>query len=264
AVTKLDLSGFDTSRVKDMDHMFNGCNALETIIVSETFRTTSVTSNSSSMFFGCFKLVGGAGSKVENDHLDVTYARIDKGTARKGYFTACVAQPTVEIKPVFGGRTVTFKCADSDAEIYYNFGSSRITTSCDHVRAGETVFIDEAMWGDRAAMFFRAHKNERWSELSKWGVLNVQLDQPKIVQSGKKTDNKVKIYTQAKDSYIVYTTDGTIPSVIEGSNRLIVKNGTIIWGTSGVVSVPRGRTVRAIAIRCGLVTSYVTSYTNVY
>ena len=262
AVTKLDLSGFDTSRVKDMDHMFNGCNALETIIVSETFRTTSVTSNSSSMFFGCFKLVGGAGSKVENDHLDVTYARIDKGTARKGYFTACVAQPTVEIKPVFGGRTVTFKCADSDAEIYYNFGSSNINTSCRHIKPGESIFLSEPMTGNKAAMYFKAYKNDTWSDLGKWGVLNVKIAAPLIVKSGPASANRYKIYTQTKNSYIIYTTDGSEPSIEEGIQQLQIKNGKIIWGTSGVITVSEGATIKAIADRSGLVTSEVLEYTD--
>ncbi|MBP5581784.1 MAG: chitobiase/beta-hexosaminidase C-terminal domain-containing protein [Ruminococcus sp.] len=113
-------------------------------------------------------------------------------------------------------------------------------------------------------MYFKAYKNGQWSDVAKWGVLNVQLDKPIIVQSGKKSDNKVKIYTQAKDSYIIYTTDSTIPSVNEGANKLTVKNGTIIWGTSGVITVPKGGTVRAIAVRCGLVTSYVATYYDVY
>ena len=266
----LDLTYLDTSNVDDMDHMFGHDFMLKTVRVSDRWKTSAVTT-SNLMFEDCYSLVGGAGTEFNKDHVDYEYARIDRGTSAPGYFTASgaaagssVPKPTVEIKPVFGGRTITFNYSDSSAEIYYNFGSSDITTSCSHVKAGQTVFVKEALWGTKAAMYFKEYKNGQWSDVAKWGVLNVQLDKPIIVQSGKKSDNKVKIYTQAKDSYIIYTTDSTIPSINEGTNKLTVKNGTIIWGTSGVITVPKGGTVRAIAVRCGLVTSYVATYYNVY
>ncbi|MBQ5310639.1 MAG: chitobiase/beta-hexosaminidase C-terminal domain-containing protein [Oscillospiraceae bacterium] len=171
------------------------------------------------------------------------------------------AKPTVTIKTAFGGRTVTFNCSDTSAEIYYKFGSSDIDTYCDHVRAGGTVFLDKPMSGSKAAMYFRAY-NGKWSPVGKWGVLNVQIAKPMIAQSGSKSANNFKIYTQTKNSYIIYTLDGTTPSVNEGKQKLSVRNGRIVWGTSAVVNIPKGRTVKAIAIRNGLVTSGVMTYTN--
>ena len=171
------------------------------------------------------------------------------------YEANTVAKPTVTIKTAFGGRTVQFNCADTNAEIYYRFGTSTITTACDHVKAGETIFLDRPMTGNDAAMYFKAYKNGVWSPLAKWGVLNVQIAAPIITQSGAKSDNNYKVYTQTKDSYIIYTLDGTDPAIEEGTQKLKVTNGRIIWGTSGIVHVPAGKTIHARAIRCGLVTS---------
>ncbi|MBQ7990306.1 MAG: chitobiase/beta-hexosaminidase C-terminal domain-containing protein, partial [Oscillospiraceae bacterium] len=98
--------------------------------------------------------------------------------------------------------------------------------------------------------------------VGKWGLLNVEIAKPIITQSGKASENKFKIYTQTKNSYIVYTLDGSVPSIEEGTQILKVTNGRLVWGTSEVVQVPKGRTIKAIAIRNGLVTSQVLEYTN--
>ena len=166
-----------------------------------------------------------------------------------------------EIKIAFGGRTVQLNCSDPDAEIYYNFGSSNITTECQHVKAGETIFVDTPRTGKDAFMCYKAYKDGEWSELGKWGVLNVKIDQPIIRQSGNKDSETFRIYTQAKNSYIVYTVDGTDPSIVEGSQQLTIKNGNIIWATDGKITVKKGQTVKAIAVRSGLVTSDVLTYT---
>ena len=170
--------------------------------------------------------------------------------------------PTVSIKTAFGGRTVQLNCEDSDATIYYNFGSSNITTSSNSIKPGETIFLDTPMTGNLAAMYFKAYRNGKWSSLGKWGVLNVQIAKPLITQSGAKGANNFKVYTQTKDSYIIYTLDGSTPAIQEGTQKLTITNGRIIWGTSGIVNIPKGKTIKAIAIRNGLVTSDVMTFKN--
>ena len=39
------------------------------------------------MFWGCLSLVGGAGTTYDENHTDVEYARIDKGSDNPGYLT---------------------------------------------------------------------------------------------------------------------------------------------------------------------------------
>ena len=86
-VTTLDLNNFDTSKVEDMEEMFYNSTNLKTIYVSDKFKTDLVT-YSTSMFSGCTKLIGGAGTKYDSTKIDKTYARIDGGTSNPGYFTA--------------------------------------------------------------------------------------------------------------------------------------------------------------------------------
>ena len=217
------------------------------------------------MFLACTNLMGGAGTVYNSSNVDKTYARIDKGTSEPGYLTAASTapdKPTVVIKTAFGGKTVQFNCTDPEAEIYYQTGSSNITASSKHVKAGTTVFFNTPMTGKDAAIYFKAYKNGKWSVVGKWGLLNVKIDKPIITPSGKASENNFKVYTQTKNSYIIYTLDGSVPSINEGTQKLTVKNGKIVWGTSAVINIPKGKTIKAIAIRNGLVTSDVVTYTN--
>ena len=81
----VDISGFRTPNVTSMAYMFCGCSSLTTIYTGN-WDTGNVT-NSSLMFTNCTNLVGGAGTKFNANYTDKTYARIDGGTSKPGYFT---------------------------------------------------------------------------------------------------------------------------------------------------------------------------------
>ena len=83
--TTLDLSSFNTSKVRNMNGMFMSAD-VKTIYVSDKFVTSTVTNNDH-MFDGCTKLVGGAGTVYDKNHVNASYARIDGGTSSPGYFT---------------------------------------------------------------------------------------------------------------------------------------------------------------------------------
>lgn len=82
-----------------MDSMFGSCGKLETIVVGSGFVTDSVVS-SDSMFDDCSVLVGGANTKFDSKYTDKTYARIDKGTRKPGYFTDASASAVSNTKTV--------------------------------------------------------------------------------------------------------------------------------------------------------------------
>jgi surface protein len=117
-LTDLDLKGFNTSKVHDFQLMFNGCrnltsldlssfntstelpirrimlcmfyncSNLTTIIVSDNWSTEYVNpEHVDEMFYGCTKLVGGAGTTYDPNHVDIEYAHIDGGPSNPGYFT---------------------------------------------------------------------------------------------------------------------------------------------------------------------------------
>ena len=86
SIRSLDLRSFDTANVKYMESMFSGCEELTTILVSKDFVTGSVT-DGDYMFEDCWKLVGGSGTKFDENYTDVSYAHVDGGTSNPGYFT---------------------------------------------------------------------------------------------------------------------------------------------------------------------------------
>ena len=114
-LTKLDLSGFDTRNVTQMNDMFKNCSSLGTIIAGEKFVTTALSQPSSDMFAGCTALVGGAGTTYDANHVDSVYARTDEPAAGSsaavpGYFTRAVSARAVLAD---GGTTLRFVYDDA-------------------------------------------------------------------------------------------------------------------------------------------------------
>ena len=85
-LASVDLSELDTSEVTDMSRMFDSCSSLNSIYVSKGFATTSV-ELSDGMFYGCYSLVGGAGTAYDPSFMDASRARIDGGADAPGYLT---------------------------------------------------------------------------------------------------------------------------------------------------------------------------------
>lgn len=82
----LDLSSWDTHNVTDVTGMFNGCQELTTIYVSERWKATNA-SGPVNMFSECYSLIGGSGTVYdEGTDADSIYACIDTATT-PGYFT---------------------------------------------------------------------------------------------------------------------------------------------------------------------------------
>ena len=86
-LTSLDLSSFNTSKVTNMYQLFSGDWNLETIYVGSGWSTDQVT-ESDNMFSFCTNLKGGKGTTYNDSNpIDKTYAHIDGGTSKPGYFT---------------------------------------------------------------------------------------------------------------------------------------------------------------------------------
>lgn len=87
SIEELDLSHFDTSKVTDMDGMFNNCYVLKTIYVGERWTTANLSFIPEAMFNYCTHLVGGAGTTYNTGETSARWARVDGGTDRPGYLT---------------------------------------------------------------------------------------------------------------------------------------------------------------------------------
>ena len=122
-LTSLDVSGFKTDNMTYTSVMFWGCAKLTTIYVASEWSTAKV-EYGDAMFTGCTKLVGGAGTVYDADHVDYSYAHIDEGPEKPGYFTdknAPVVLDTV-MAPTFVYESydrVMIETETEGAEIFY-------------------------------------------------------------------------------------------------------------------------------------------------
>ena len=101
----LDITDWNPIYAYNMDHMFHGCKSLQTIICKHDWQhNTEIEPEdlvSEDMFAGCIELEGGAGTTFKdfNDHLDIFYARPDRGEDEHGFFTYAPEEP--ELYAVF-------------------------------------------------------------------------------------------------------------------------------------------------------------------
>ena len=112
-LTSLDVSNFNTSKVNNMSFMFSYCSNLTTIYVGDGWSTTAVT-QSQEMFNNSPNLRGSQGTTYDANHIDVAYAHIDGGPSNPGYFTE---KPTFILGDVDDDGQV--KIADVTALINY-------------------------------------------------------------------------------------------------------------------------------------------------
>ncbi len=90
SLEKIDISSFNTSKLKNTSSMFNGCENLTTIYVNDTWNLDKV-EYSDNMFKDCFKIEGQDGTVYDEDIIDKEYAVIDEGLnigylSKKGFF----------------------------------------------------------------------------------------------------------------------------------------------------------------------------------
>lgn len=88
-LTILDLSSFDTRNLTDMAWMFSGLQNLKTIQVGPDWAVNVPVSPiyDRFMFDGCVSLVGGKGTKYDENHVGAAYAHVDGGESNPGYLT---------------------------------------------------------------------------------------------------------------------------------------------------------------------------------
>ena len=102
----LNLGGWDTSEAEEMDGMFENCSALTTIYVGNGWSVYNV-SAFNTLFANCTSLVGGNGTRWNSSHIDKTYARIDAPDT-PGYFTETSDESYAVYTPE--NTTLTFYC----------------------------------------------------------------------------------------------------------------------------------------------------------
>ncbi|MBQ5310491.1 MAG: leucine-rich repeat protein [Oscillospiraceae bacterium] len=178
-----------------------------------------------------------------------------------------VQKPSYSAVHAYGGRLFTFYCADADADIYYEIGTSAVTNRSNKVKSGDTIFIDQP---GKFSLYCKSCKNGVWCDgVTKYGFNNIKIVTPRVVKYGKADDNKYRVFCNDAEAFVIYTLDGTTPEIEHGvTGKIQIKNGRIGLGTDNkwsndvVITVPKGKTIKAIAIRSGLVDSDVVTYTT--
>ena len=157
------------------------------------------------------------------------------------------APPTFAVQGVFGGRNVTFNSADAGAKIYYSTSTSNITTSDFEVLNGGTKLFEDYY----GTIYAKSYCNGVWSNVARLILRIPVVNAPTITLKS----NEATIATTTPLCYIVYTTDGTTPSLT---------NGTRVYGGNAskiTVTVPVGATIKAMAIRSCFTNSSIVSKT---
>ena len=154
SLTSLDLSSFNTASFTYLSSMFENCSNLVTITVADDWDVTHVNSDSyysRDMFYHCYNLVGGQGTKYNSSHTDKTYARIDGGTDNPGYLSAVVilgdvdgngsvgiADVTALIDYILGGDGTGLNLAAADVNGDGTVGIADVTTIVDMILVEDT------------------------------------------------------------------------------------------------------------------------------
>ena len=118
-MTSIDISGFKTDNVMLMESMFDGCSNLTTIYVGKGWSTAKV-EDGNNMFNNCTKLVGGAGTTYDANHVDHTYAHIDGGADNPGYFTSLWSDRKLVQWRQVGGKEYRLYKANNKTDVRTN------------------------------------------------------------------------------------------------------------------------------------------------
>ena len=87
SLTYLDLSMFKFGKVANTINMFKNDSSITVIYCTDDLSASATLTTSSGMFYYCKSLIGGEGTAYNSSYTDKTYACLDQGTSKKGYFT---------------------------------------------------------------------------------------------------------------------------------------------------------------------------------
>ena len=146
----LDLRSFKTDKVMVMDWMFKGCSNLTTILCLDDWTTSEALQYSYDMFDGCFDLVGYQGTACNGNLTDITYARLDGGESKPGYFST-----TNEVYTVYDSETATLTYYCDDQRLFRTDGIVELYDPDDveavrfkgYNEEVQTIVMDESMKG---------------------------------------------------------------------------------------------------------------------
>lgn len=153
SLTSLDLGNVNASKLKTIPNIFNYCNNLTTIYVTENWSLSDDSPMPAAIFWGCNNLVGEQGTHYSDDfamsqasYSGYDYTRIDGGESAPGYFTALApVSIAIEQKPKTDYlKGEEFSANGGSLNVIYNSGrkqsvelSKATITGFDKTKKGE-------------------------------------------------------------------------------------------------------------------------------
>ena len=236
----LDFSGWNTGKVTNMDFMFYDCSGLMKIYVGDRWNTGKV-SSSNCMFYNCNQLVGGSGTKYNSSHIDATYARIDGGTSRPGYFSTNLKEYNLTIA---GTKVTNSNMSDVlDNGVFSYSPSTKTLTVKGSYTSGDADIICNEIYGLTIDVTQNAVLANNGARTSIWLKKNTTI----------KGEGKLTLKTN--DNPGIYLTDGA-SATIENMNMDI----EAFWGISG----PSNPTGEKITIKSSNITIITSTAGNQY
>lgn len=134
ALSSLDLSNFNTKKVRYMKSMFRACSALTTIYAGDKFVTIKV-KNGSDMFSGCTNLKGFIDYMNNSDKIDHHYANY-----KTGYFTKLVGKNGEEMIGAAGETLAAENLILEDGKdfVAYEQFAAKDASYCRNIPKGST------------------------------------------------------------------------------------------------------------------------------
>lgn len=144
-----------------------------------------------------------------------------------------IAVPTFAVKGVINGRNMTFNSTVKNARIYYSSKTSALTEKDKYVAPGTTVLFNR-FYG---TIYAKTYVNGKWSNPARFILKIPVINKPTITNNG---NGYYTLKTTTPSCSLIYTTDGTTPSVT---------NGKKINASVSKVYIGKGKTIKVIAIR---------------
>ncbi len=242
----LDLSHFNTAKVKNTYQMFYGCYHLATICVGDGWNMENITPGASiDMFLGCHKLVGGNGTKYFDMATSCTVALIDGQNDRSGYLTSAeYASKTYNLW--VGGIQVTYLNKDDvfrDRRTFVSYDPTTKTLEIGGLAGGARIYgkgtSTDATTGYGAGIY---------SEID---GLTINVDETSYVNGlsgcdGIMLNNNTTITGSARLIVSGYTgisiSSSQASSLTIGGNVWVVADGTDSYGMDGFWRARAGNT----------------------
>lgn len=240
--------------VKNLSHSFAHCTSLKTVVMPD-----SIESIEDSAFIYCRSLeylyIPEKITKLERYEfgpVGINVIGCEKGSVADNsiyysegvklqYGRSELTKPTMSVTEAPSGKNVVLSCSDLGAVIFYNT-TDEIDITSDFAYNGESVHFDSY----NGNVYAKSYANGKWSDTEVVSLEITKVETPSISFA----DGKATVTTTTSEADVIYTIDGSTPSLTNGTRG---QGSEVTFGLSG------GVTLKAIAVKDGWTVSKMAS-----